>query len=138
MIYSCLSEPCWLQSELTEAGLGILQSDLFSTKYWHHVRSAHLPSGRTYRYVRMAPKNLSKPYLLLLHGFPSSSYDFRRQFDYFHERGYGILAPDLLGYGGTDKPEDLDAYRLKNMARDIIELLDCEGIGAVLGVSHDL
>ena len=76
--------------------------------------------------------------VLFLHGFPSSSYDWRHQFDYFSSRGYGIIAPDLLGYGGTDKPADAKVYTLKTQASEIIDLLDCADVGTVLSVGHDL
>lgn len=49
-----------------------------------------------------------------------------------------MLAPDLLGYGGTDKPADVGAYTLKTQAREIVELLDCAGVGMVMSVGHDL
>ena len=98
----------------------------------------YLTSGHTYRYVKIHSHAPHKPYILFLHGFPESLYDWRRQFDYFSSLGYGIIAPDLLGYGGTSKPTDISAYSLKNMVRDVIELLDCEGIGEVYGVGHDL
>ena len=49
-----------------------------------------------------------------------------------------MLAPDLLGYGGTDKPTDVQAYTLKSQAGEVNELLDCVGVGDVLSVGHDL
>nr|AUW31311.1 putative alpha/beta-hydrolase [Cladonia uncialis subsp. uncialis] len=113
-------------------------TDLNGVNYLRHVHSAHLSSGHNYRYVNYRPYNSSKPSILFLHGFPSSSYDWRRQFDYFASRGYGILAPDLLGYGGSDKPGNVEAYTLKNQANDIAELLDCAGIGDMMSVAHDL
>ncbi|EON62394.1 hypothetical protein W97_01616 [Coniosporium apollinis CBS 100218] len=77
------------------------------------------------------------PYILFLHGFPSSHYDWRYQIPFFAERGYGIIAPDLLGYGGTDKPTDPGAYRMRKMSREVAGILDCEGIESVHGVGHD-
>ena len=115
-----------------------IQTDLNGVNYLRHVHSARLSSGHSYRYVNYRPYNSSKPSILFLHGFPSSSYDWRRQYDYFASRGYGILAPDLLGYGGSDKPSNVEAYTLKNQANDIAELLDCAGIGDVMSVAHDL
>ncbi|KAL8705589.1 MAG: hypothetical protein Q9225_008018, partial [Loekoesia sp. 1 TL-2023] len=106
--------------------------------YISHVRAAHLPSGHTYRYVDYRSHIPDKPTILFLHGFPSSSFDWRRQFDYFASRGYGVLAPDLLGYGGTDKPADVEAYTLKRQADEIVKLLDCVGVEKVLSVGHDL
>ena len=51
-------------------------------------------------------------------------------------KGYGILAPDLLGYGGTDKPKELEAFRYK-MADEVVGILDHERVEKVLGVAHD-
>ena len=49
-----------------------------------------------------------------------------------------MIAPDLLGYGGTDKPADLEQYRYKLMSDEIVSLLGCEGTKEVIGVGHDL
>ena len=96
-----------------------------------------LPSGPTYRYVHY-PSTHGKPTLLFLHGFPSSSFDWRHQFDYFATRGYGVVAPDSLGYGGTDKPSNPEAYLEKKQAHEAIELLDCIHVKEVVPVGHDL
>lgn len=99
-------------------------------------KSTSLANGTTYAYVDIKPKG-QKPCILFLHGFPSSSYDWRHQISFFADLGYGILAPDLLGYGGTDKPADVEAYRLKKMCEDVVSILDTEGIDQVVGVAHD-
>ena len=88
--------------------------------------------------MHYSPHNHKKPTILFLHGFPSSSFDWRRQFDYFASRGYGVVAPDLLGYGGTDKPHDVEAYTLKKQADEMAELLDCLGVEKLVSVGHDL
>lgn len=54
------------------------------------------------------------------------------------DQGYGVIAPDLLGYGGTDNPSELEQFTLKRMVEDIRELLDCEDVGQVFAVGHDL
>ncbi|KAG8528160.1 uncharacterized protein KY384_007077 [Bacidia gigantensis] len=116
-------------------------SDLVGTTYLDHVHSVKLPSsGRVYRYAYYAPSpQANRPTILFLHGFPSSSFDWRRQFTYFALKGYGVLAPDLLGYGGTDKPSDPAAYAMKSMAADVVDLLDCiSGAGKAVIVAHDL
>ena len=43
-----------------------------------------------------------------------------------------------IGYGGTDKPVDLNAYRLKQMAAEVVDILDCLGVETVEAVGHDL
>lgn len=113
-----------------------IQPDLNGTDYINNTRSAQLPHGNTYRYVHYPPFQ-GKPTLLFLHGFPSTSFDFRRQFAFFSEKGYGIIAPDLLGYGGSSKPSSLDSYRLKFMAQDLADLLDCIGATKIISVGHD-
>ncbi|KAL8641250.1 MAG: hypothetical protein Q9228_001921 [Teloschistes exilis] len=95
-----------------------------------------LPNGTTYSYVFVEPKG-NKPYILFLHGFPSSSFDWRHQIPFFSNAGYGVIVPDLLGYGGTDKPEVLEAYRLKSMSDDMASLLDHLQVKEVFGVGHD-
>ena len=98
--------------------------------------TAKLSSGASYSYVHVPPKD-SKPYILFLHGFPSSAYDWRHQIGYFSERGYGLIVPDLLGYGATDKPQEKEAYRLKKMSKEVVEILDICRVETVIGVGHD-
>lgn len=84
----------------------------------------------------MPPSTPDHVSFLLLHGYPSS-YDWRHQIAGLQEAGYGVIAPDLLGYGDTDKPRDLKAYRNKTMSTHIVEILDREGIDKVVLVGHD-
>ncbi|KAL3497122.1 Alpha/Beta hydrolase protein [Aspergillus germanicus] len=103
-----------------------------------HIARRHILSTKhTYSYAYHPPSTPSLPTILFLHGFPSSCYDWRHQIQFFSRQGYGVLAPDLLGYGGTSKPTDLNDYRSKKMAAEIIELLDHESIDKVHAVGHD-
>ena len=98
--------------------------------------SIKLESGVTYSYAHVPPRD-SKPYILFLHGFPSSAYDWRYQIEYFSEHGYGLIVPDLLGYGETDKPKEIEAYQLKKMSNEVVEILDAYKLEKVVGVGHD-
>jgi soluble epoxide hydrolase / lipid-phosphate phosphatase len=100
------------------------------------AKSVKLPSGTTYSYVWSPPSD-SNPTILFLHGFPSSSYDWRHQISFFKAKKYGVLVPDLLGYGGTDKPASPEPYRLKTIATDIVAILDHEKLEKVHAVGHD-
>ncbi|KAL9076206.1 MAG: hypothetical protein Q9157_003763 [Trypethelium eluteriae] len=103
-----------------------------------NAKSAKLNTGRTYGWVSIPGSHSSRGTILFLHGFPSASYDWRHQIDHFSALGYRILAPDLLGYGDTDKPTELEPYAFKSMAADIIALLDYEGVeDKVHMVGHD-
>ncbi|KAI9792960.1 MAG: hypothetical protein M1816_001282 [Peltula sp. TS41687] len=112
-------------------------SDVAQTPFGQYFQAARVGDGTTYRYVHIRPRHRNHPYILFVHGFPSSAYDWRNQITYFAHKGYGIIAPDLLGYGGTDKPNDPEAYHFKKMSEEIIAILDCEGIKTVHGVGHD-
>lgn len=100
------------------------------------AKKATLTDGTTYGWVSVAPQS-SKPTFLLLHGYPSSCYDWRHQITALKEAGYGIIAPDLLGYGDTDKPTDPAAYNTKRMCGHMAEILDLEGVSKAIAVGHD-
>ena len=56
---------------------------------------------------------------------------------FFEKQGYGIIAPDMLGYGGTDKPTDPAVYKGTLMAKDMVDILDAEKIAKVIVIGHD-
>jgi pimeloyl-ACP methyl ester carboxylesterase len=85
----------------------------------------------------VVPTRESKPTLLFLHGFPSTSRDWRHQVSFFREKGYGLIVPDMLGYGGTAKPTNVEAYGANLIAKDIVDILDSEGIQKAILIGHD-
>lgn len=91
----------------------------------------------TYSYIHIPPQLPNTQYILFLHGFPSTSHHWHHQISFFVAKGYGILAPDLLGFGETSKPSELEMYKGEEMARDIVEIMVFEGVGVVVGVAHD-
>ncbi|MBN9702272.1 alpha/beta hydrolase [Enterobacter roggenkampii] len=72
--------------------------------------------------------------VILLHGFPETNYAWRYQIPVL-SRHYRVIAPDLRGYGETDKPAS--GYDKRNMARDIRELMRALGLQKVVLVGHD-
>ncbi|KAJ6506191.1 alpha/beta-hydrolase [Mycena vitilis] len=92
--------------------------------------------GLTYSYYWLPPAS-GKPVLFFAHGFPSASFLWRRQVPFFEQLGYGIVVPDMLGYGGTDKPTDPKVYNGSGLAQDIVDIFDAEGLGHVIAVGHD-
>ncbi|KAK0451001.1 Alpha/Beta hydrolase protein [Armillaria borealis] len=92
--------------------------------------------GLVYHYLVSAPKD-GKPYLLFLHGFPSTSFDWRHQISFFAKEGYGLIVPDMLGYGGTSKPTDPADYRSSLITKDIVEIIDAENAARVVAIGHD-
>ncbi|EJP66152.1 epoxide hydrolase, putative [Beauveria bassiana ARSEF 2860] len=101
------------------------------------AKTADLSDGTTYGYVAVPPSDASKPTFLFLHGYPSSSYDWRHQIKSLPASGFGVIVPDLLGFGDTDAPEDVAAYRMKTMAHHMEELLSLEEVSRCIAVGHD-
>jgi len=74
---------------------------------------------------------------LCLHGFPELHYSWRKQIPVLAEMGYRVWAPNLRGYGGTDRPQGTDAYRLRTLAKDVAGLIDASGAKQVTLIAHD-
>lgn len=82
-----------------------------------------LPSGIKVFYRSAGP--VDGPIILLLHGFPSSSTQYRNLIPVLASAGYRVIAPDLPGYGFTSVPSTLNfAYNFANLADTIISFLD--------------
>ncbi|KUI71017.1 Bifunctional epoxide hydrolase 2 [Cytospora mali] len=93
--------------------------------------------GFTYTYY-MFPAASGKPTLLLLHGFPDTAEEWADlTTQHLVPAGYGVIAPDLLGYGGTSKPTDPAAYKFGGMTADLVEILDAEETDKVVSLGHD-
>lgn len=52
--------------------------------------------------------------LLLMHGEPTWSYLYRKMIPLFTAAGYRVIAPDLIGFGKSDKPTELTDYSYQN------------------------
>lgn len=72
--------------------------------------------------------------LLLLHGWPQTWYEWRKIIPALAER-YTVIAPDLRGYGESDKPAS--GYDKRTMAADIHELVRRLGYERIRLVGHD-
>lgn len=79
----------------------------------------------------------SGPLVLLLHGFPESWYSWRHQFAPLAAAGYTVAAPDMRGYGKSDKPANVDAYNQVEVVRDIIGLIPALGFEQAVVIGHD-
>jgi len=87
----------------------------------------------------------SGPTVLLLHGEPSWSYLYRTMIPVLVDAGYRCVAPDLIGFGRSDKPTELTDYTyarhvewLRSVLFDALDLRDvallCQDWGGLLGL----
>jgi pimeloyl-ACP methyl ester carboxylesterase len=75
--------------------------------------------------------------VVFLHGFPDTSKLWRPQVDALTAAGYRTLAPDLRGRGQSDRPTDVDAYRLSTIVKDVVGIMDARGVERAHVVAHD-
>jgi len=82
--------------------------------------------------------------ILCMHGQPSWSYLYRKMIPIFVSAGYRVIAPDLIGFGKSDKPTLRENYTYANhvaWTKELIETLDltkitlvCQDWGGLIGL----
>ena len=77
------------------------------------------------------------PLVLLLHGWPESWYSWRHQLPALAAAGFHAVAPDVRGYGRSDAPHPIEAYRMQEMVADYVGILDALGEETAVVVGHD-
>ncbi|WP_027521495.1 alpha/beta fold hydrolase [Bradyrhizobium sp. Ec3.3] len=77
------------------------------------------------------------PLVLLCHGFPESWYSWRHQLAALAAAGFHAVAPDMRGYGKSDRPEAIDQYTIFHMVGDLVGLLDALEAPTAVIVGHD-
>ena len=75
--------------------------------------------------------------VLLIHGFPDSHKLWRYQVPVLRDAGYRTIAPDLRGFGDSDQPTEVDAYRLTTSVADMAKVLDALDVERAHVVCHD-
>jgi haloalkane dehalogenase len=106
--------------------------------YEPHYYTTHLfcEDGVSIRmaYIDQGPKDAAET-LLLMHGEPSWSYLYRRMIPMLTKQGYRIIAPDLVGFGRSDKPVNDSDYSYERHIAWLSDLvcnhLDLRGLTAV-------
>ncbi|MYG11753.1 MAG: alpha/beta hydrolase [Gammaproteobacteria bacterium] len=73
----------------------------------------------------------------MLHGFPESWYSWRHQFAPLAAAGFHAVAPDMRGYGKSDKPHEISAYNQVEVVADIIGLIPALGAETAVVIGHD-
>lgn len=76
-----------------------------------------------------------KPWLLLIHGFPSCSFDWWKIWEPLSAR-FNLLALDMIGFGRSDKPYDFP-YSIFEQAAIHLDLLDSLGVSEFHVLAHD-
>lgn len=100
--------------------------------------------GLRVHYLDEGPRDAAKTFLCL-HGQPTWSYLYRKMIPVFAAAGQRVVAPDLLGFGRSDKPVDEAVYTVafhREMLAALIRALDlrnvvlvCQDWGGILGLT---
>ena len=77
------------------------------------------------------------PLVVLVHGFPELGISWRSQVKALGEAGYRALAPDMRGYGGTDRPDRREDYTILHLVGDMVDLVRSQGRDQAVVVGHD-
>ena len=80
----------------------------------------------------------SGPAVLLIHGFPDTSHVWRHQIPALVKAGFRAIAPDVRGFGKSDRPVNTEAYALPALVGDMAGLLAKLGIEKAHVVGHDM
>ena len=77
------------------------------------------------------------PLVLLLHGFPESSWEWHDQIDALASAGYRAVAPEQRGYSPGARPEGIEHYSIDRLVGDVIGMADSLGASTFHLVGHD-
>jgi len=98
-----------------------------------------IPSGDGSRlrmhYVDEGPREA--PAIVCLHGEPTWAYLYRKLVPVFVNAGFRVLAPDLIGFGRSDKPTDPAAYTYAGHVQWLSAWFRAVAVSAVTLVAHD-
>jgi haloalkane dehalogenase len=96
-------------------------------------RYVTLADGLRMHYVEDGPPDGSP--VLLLHGQPTWSYLYRTMLPALASQGLRAIAPDLIGFGRSDKPADRTVYSVRahtNWVAELVTALDLTGVALVV------
>ena len=78
------------------------------------------------------------PLVILCHGFPECWYSWRHQLGALAKARFRAVAPDLRGYGRSDRPEEVEKYTILHDIGDIVGLVDALGAKQAVIAGHDI
>lgn len=75
--------------------------------------------------------------VILLHGMPDTSNVWKKQVSPLLNAGYRVIAPDMLGYGETDKPREVERYSAEHIIGDMLKLIETLDAAPLDIIGHD-
>ncbi|HEY3842326.1 MAG TPA: haloalkane dehalogenase [Acidimicrobiales bacterium] len=120
-------------------------ADLPGFNFSPHYADVADGEGGTLRVHYLREGDPSAPVVLLMHGEPSWSYLYRKMIPVLTGAGLAVVAPDLVGFGRSDKPAERTDYSfarhlewMRELLFDHLELTDinlvCQDWGGLIGL----
>jgi pimeloyl-ACP methyl ester carboxylesterase len=103
---------------------------------WGAITETEIPVG-DFVFDARAAGPADGELVLLLHGFPETSYEWRHQLRALGEAGYRAVAPDQRGYSPRARPDGVDAYGIILLVQDALAIVDALGVDRFHVVGHD-
>lgn len=107
-----------------------------SVQQYRSALKSQMVDGLNMTYVDKGDQN--GDVIVLLHGLPTSSYLYRNIVNPLAEKGFRVIAPDYIGFGASDKPEDEGIYKLESQASRLKNFLTILNISQAHFVVHDM
>lgn len=95
-------------------------------------RLLEVPGGRIH-----VTEQGTGPLVLMVHGFPETSYSWRRQLPAIAAAGFRAVAIDVRGYGRSSAPAPVDAYRMTALVADNVGVVRALGEETATLIGHD-
>lgn len=105
---------------------------------WQPRHVSDLPSiaGLRMHYLDEGPQDAPLTWLCL-HGNPAWSYLYRKMIPVFLAQGHRVVAPDLIGFGKSDKPKKDSFHNFETHRQSLLELIERLDLQRVVLVAQD-
>lgn len=102
------------------------------------MRTRHIKTdGLIQQVLEAGHEDANAPMVVLIHGFPELGLSWSAQVQALSQAGWHVVAPDMRGYGGTEKPAGVADYAMLNLVGDMVDLVRALDKAACVVVGHD-
>jgi tRNA(adenine34) deaminase len=102
----------------------------------HYVSDLPVLDGLRMHYLDEGPADADRVYLCL-HGNPAWSYLYRKMIPVFLQAGHRVIAPDMIGFGKSDKPKKETAHSFLFHRQSLLELVERLNLQHIVLVVQD-
>lgn len=102
----------------------------------HYVNDLPSITGLRMHYLDEGPRNADVTWLCL-HGNPAWSYLYRKMIPVFSEAGDRVVAPDMIGFGKSDKPKKDSFHQFETHRQALLELIERLDLQRIVLVVQD-